>query len=172
VADFLDPMSDDSEIPSILANITEKQDYYKEHYLLAEEAAAAEKFAELRSQLIDKVNGEYQQYNNGLRNLDMAELTENSDFIDSVDNARKYLTEHQNYTADDLEFLLNLDNTLVVVADQVHEMPEENIGFPILLDFLKDNYADIYAEKPVITVAVRNRWLKIVYSQLKNKYVR
>ena len=111
------------------------------------DTAVNENTAELREQLVGKANNEYERYHHGLLALDKADIIAKSDYTVAIETARQYITEYKNYTADDLEFLSNLEFPLTAVADQVHQMAGENVDFPMILEFLKDNYDDIYEKQ-------------------------
>jgi hypothetical protein len=175
VADYLDPKSDISELPSVLSSIIEQQEYYKQNYTLAEPTVGDDRVAAMRALLMENVKTEFMQYHDDLIKYTAAELAEKSDYSTAVDTAHKYIFEYKDYTSEDLEFLLGLSIPLISVADQVYEMSEENVSFPMILAFLKNNYADIYTEKPAeevstLTEAEIEKIQEIFDARIKENY--
>jgi len=85
-------------------------------------------------QLIDRLNGNLAEYHDYLMSLDKKELIEMSGLISAMSDAHFYLTECHVFEPHELEYLLQFQNPLEVIADKWGVHREDISDFLPLMD--------------------------------------
>jgi len=117
VADYLDPKSDISEMPGILANVLEEQENFKNHYALMQEEEPPG-VEEQEQQLRDRLADNYSVYKRDMLDLGKEGIFYAAAEILPVQEAYGYFTQEHVFTESDVKFLLKFENPLEVISDR------------------------------------------------------
>lgn len=91
----------------------------------AESAAAFCKRTQRQSQLFDRLEKNYSEYCESLLGFDKQEIIKMAARISVVDDAHFYLTEHHHFQDSQIQYLLNFQNPLEVVADEWQQRKDD-----------------------------------------------
>jgi hypothetical protein len=124
IADYLDPKSDISEMPGILANILEEQENLKAHYALAADPSAPG-FDERIQRLRDRLKDNYEVFKRDTMDQSKEGIFYSVPEIMPVMEAYGYFTQVHEYTESDVDFLLKFENPLELISDRWHAAPAQ-----------------------------------------------
>ena len=127
VADYLDPKSDISEMPGILANIMEEQENLKNHYALMPEAEPPD-YDALEQKLRDTLADNLSVYKRDMLDAGAEELFKAAAEIASVQEVYEYFTQKHVYIESDVDFLLKFENPLELISEKWASGPVEITG--------------------------------------------
>jgi len=122
IADYLDPQSDISEMPGILANILEEQETFKQHYALVSESDTSS-IEGMVQQLRDRLKENYDVYKRDMIDLSKEGIFYAAAEIMPVIEAYGYFSQEHNYKESEVNFLLKFENPLEYVSDRWSAAP-------------------------------------------------
>ena len=92
-------------------------------------------------ELIDRLDRNLSDYHESLQNLDKEEIIGEAGMIANMSDTHYYLTENHEFEASEVDYLLQFENPLEVVADKWFEHTGQMDDFPFVLDELVDEKA-------------------------------
>lgn len=117
VAGYLDPKSDISDMPGILASIRDDQENLKQHYALITDPAAS-RFEELEQKLRDRLEENYEVFKRDMLDQSKEGVFYSAPEIHQVMEAYGYFSQEHRYIESDVDFLLKFENPLELVSDR------------------------------------------------------
>jgi len=152
------PLDDVIMAPDNLISLTgldfERIDNLSTDYKAAKEFCIkllSEQFNRLKTQLINRIEQNYADFNQSLLSLSNLEIIEKAAIIHAYSDAKSYLTEHHQYSDEELRFLTQLVNPLRVVAHAWHDKNTGLEGMCGTIDFVYER-RDLYlSEYPLLS---------------------
>ena len=108
---------------------------------------------EKKSELLDRIEKNYTDYNESLMSFTKQELIDMSAKIHAMSDAHSYMTYWNDLSDEDIDFYLELQNPLEVVAGAWCERNTNLVDMGYTLDALINRKEEILADHPLITDA-------------------
>jgi hypothetical protein len=145
-------ISPDSLI-SLVGTDLDKTDELLSGYEIAKDWAntvLADYFAEREEDLIDRVEVNYSDYNKALSNFGTSELIDMAGKISAISDAYSYMTTSHGFSDAEIEFYLQFQNPLEVVADAWWERTIDLSDMSFAMDAIVERKETLLTQYPLI----------------------
>ena len=105
------------------------------------------------AELVSRVNKNLTDYNEGLMCFGKQEVIDMAGKIVAMSDAHCYLTMYNRYTDDELDFFLQFQNPLEIVADEWYERRSDLDDMCYTMDAINDRRGEFLADYPLMSAA-------------------
>lgn len=141
----LNGKTDSWEMQKILSSYKEAESFYQSHL--------SEQRNTLHSELMGCINKNYSDYTESLSGFGQNELIDMAARITAMSETHDYLTTQHYFNTEEIEFLLQFENPLEILADSVCDRRSDydDVGFAI--EFVKEHKESILESYPLLNGA-------------------